>query len=226
MIVDVIIPALNEERSIDQVVRAALATGHVRRVVVGDNGSTDRTAAIASQAGAMVVHAPRRGYGSACMAALDALRPDPPSAVLFMDGDAADDPADIPRLLAELAEADLVIGSRTRGAREPGALTPHARWGNWLACRLIAARWGVRFTDLGPLRMIRWQALEALQMSDPDWGWTVEMQIKAARQGLRCREIPVAYRRRIGVSKVSGTLSGSWNAGLTILRWIAVESRR
>ncbi len=218
MIIDVVIPALNEERSIGHVLRD-IPWGVVRRVVVGDNGSTDATASIAREAGATVVPAPRRGYGSACLAALAEVRRDPPDICVFLDGDYSDHPEELTDLVQPILDgrADLVIGSRARGEHEPGALLPQAIFGNWLATTLIRAFYGVRFTDLGPFRAIRWDALEALQMSDPDYGWTVEMQVKAARHGLRCDEIPVRYRKRVGVSKVTGTLKGTVMAGYKIL---------
>jgi glycosyltransferase involved in cell wall biosynthesis len=172
-----------------------------------------------------VVREERRGYGSACLRALAALRADPPDAVLFLDADGSDDPSEAPALIAPLAEgrADLVIGSRILGRREPGALTPQARFGNWLATRLIRFFYGARWTDLGPFRAVRWDALERLGMRDPDFGWTVEMQVKAAREGLRGVEVPVRYRRRIGRSKISGTLSGAVRAGVKILGTIAAD---
>jgi glycosyltransferase involved in cell wall biosynthesis len=191
--------------------------------VVCDNGSRDGTAEIARKHGAVVVREPRRGYGSACLRALRALEDDPPEIVLFMDGDQSDDPADTAALLEPIlaGRADLVIGSRVLGRREPGALTPQSRAGNWIATRLIAWLYGVRYTDLGPFRAIRYESLAALGMRDPDFGWTVEMQVKAARSGLRSEEVPVRYRRRIGRSKISGTLAGATAAGVKILGTIA-----
>jgi len=219
--VALIIPALDEEAAIAQLV------GQVDReivddVVVADNGSADRTAELAQQAGARVVFAPRRGYGSACLAGIAAV-PDA-DVVVFMDGDGSDDPEQISLLLAELqgTGADLVIGSRTRGPREPGSLTAVQVFGNALACGLIHLLWGIRFTDLGPFRAIRRAALQCLNMADPDYGWTVEMQIKAVQQGLECVEVPVRHRkRRAGKSKVSGTVCGSYRAGRRILAYIA-----
>jgi glycosyltransferase involved in cell wall biosynthesis len=220
--VDVVIPALNEEPALPFVLEA-IDRGLVRRVVVADNGSTDRTAEVARKHGAEVVLEPRRGYGAACLAALAHLTADPPDVVVFLDGDRADRPEEIGEVVAPLraGEADLVIGSRVRGAREPGALTPQQRVGNALACWLLARVYGVDYTDLGPFRAIRWEALRALGMRDRDFGWTVEMQVRAARVGLRHVEVPVSYRRRIGVSKVSGTLRGSLGAGRKILWTLA-----
>lgn len=217
-VVDLVIPALNEEASIALVI-ADLPPGRVRRVVVVDNGSTDATASRAREAGAVVVSEPQRGYGAACLAGLAELRRDPPEIVVFMDGDRSDHAGELLLLLQPIIEghAQLVIGSRVLGQRERGALTPQARFGNALACGLLRLFWGARFTDLGPFRAIRWDALERMKMEDRDFGWTVEMQIKAARSGLPCAEVPVSYRRRIGQSKISGTLSGSVRAGWKIL---------
>jgi glycosyltransferase involved in cell wall biosynthesis len=220
--VDVVIPALDEAESIGMVL-ASLPRPAIRRAVVCDNGSRDRTAEIARDHGAVVVCESRRGYGAACQRALRALEDDPPEIVLFMDADRSDDPADLGSILAPIlaGRADLVIGSRVLGTRERGALTPQARVGNWIATRLIAWLYGVRYTDLGPFRAIRYASLVSLGMGDPDFGWTVEMQVKAARRGLRSEEVPVRYRRRIGRSKISGTLSGATAAGVKILGTIA-----
>jgi len=188
-------------------------------------GSGDNLAVFAlAGMGARVVSEPRRGYGRACLAGIAALSP-PVDTVLFMDADASDRPEDLPRLLAPLIEdgVELVIGARSLDV-EPGALTPQQRFGNALACRLIHLIWGIGYTDLGPFRVIRRAALERLQMRDETWGWTVEMQVRAARLGLRVREVPVGYRRRIGHSKISGTLMGTIKAGWKILWVIAVEA--
>jgi len=217
--VDVVLPALNEEDSLPLVL-ADLPSPPVRRAVVADNGSTDGTARVARAGGAVVVAAPRPGYGSACLAGLDWLRRnDPPDVVVFLDADYSDHPEELPRLLAPILddEADLVIGSRVLGEREPGALLPQARAGNRVACLLIRLLYGHRYTDLGPFRAVRWEALERLQMSDPDFGWTAEMQVKALRHGLRVTEVPVSYRKRVGVSKITGTVKGTVLAGYKIL---------
>ena len=225
--VDAVIPAWNEAEAI-ALVLDALPRPLVRRIVVCDNGSTDGTAEIARAHGAVVVHEPRRGYGAACLRALAALQADPPDVVLFLDADMSDDPAEAAQILEPIltGRADLVIGSRTLGEREPGALTPQARFGNWLATRLLLALYGARFTDLGPFRAIRFRSLLDLGMRDRDFGWTVEMQIKAARAGLRTAEVPARYRRRIGRSKISGTVSGSVRAGIKILGTIAADFAR
>ncbi|HZE20027.1 MAG TPA: glycosyltransferase family 2 protein [Candidatus Angelobacter sp.] len=218
MIVDAVIPALNEEESLGSVLDS-IPRPLIRHVVVADNGSTDATARIAGDRGAIVVTEKHRGYGAACLRALDALAQDPPDIVLFLDADGSDDPSEAAAVLAPIVDgrADLVVGSRVLGRSDPGALTPHARFGNALATRLLALLYGARYTDLGPFRAIRYEALLRLRMRDRDFGWTVEMQIKAARQGLRHAEVPVRYRRRIGRSKISGTLGGSVRAGVKIL---------
>jgi glycosyltransferase involved in cell wall biosynthesis len=223
VIVDLIIPALNEEAALPLVL-AELPTVLLRRVIVADNGSTDRTAEVAKEGGAEVVFEPRRGYGSACLKALAALRAAPPEVVVFLDGDRSDRPEELPRLLEpiERGVADLVIGSRARGAAEAGSLTPQQKVGNAIACLAIRGLYRSRYSDLGPFRAIRWEALEALQMRDPDYGWTVEMQIKAAQRGLRHAEVPVSYRRRVGTSKVSGTLRGTLGASAKILGLLAL----
>jgi len=222
--IDVVIPALNEEASLPLVL-AALPRPPVRRVVVADNGSHDGTARVAAEGGAVVVPAPRRGYGSACLAGLDHLRRnDPPDVVVFVDADFSDHPEELPRLVAPIlaGEADLVIGSRVLGAREPGALLPQARAGNLVACLLIRLLYGHRYTDLGPFRAARWDALERLEMADPNFGWTAEMQVKALRHGLRVTEVPVSYRKRLGVSKITGTVAGTVRAGYKIL-WMVLR---
>ena len=230
-VIDVIIPAYNEEASIPLVL-AEIPRDWVREVVVCNNGSRDRTADVARAAGATVVDQPRPGYGSACLKGIAHLRSKPtdqqPDIVVFLDGDYSDYPEELPTLVQPIIadRAELVIGSRATGDMERGAMQPQQIFGNWLATNLIRMFYGVHFTDLGPFRAIRWSSLLALDMSDPDFGWTVEMQVKAAKQGLRSLEIPVRYRRRVGVSKVSGTLRGTVLAGHKILWTIFRELMR
>ena len=211
----VVIPALDEEQAIGKVLRD-IPEG-ASQVVVVDNGSRDRTAEVARGLGAEVVAELRRGYGQACLTGIAQL--DRPDIVVFLDGDYSDYPEEMSTLVAPLltGEADMVIGSRTLGQREKGALLPQARFGNWLSTLLIRLLFGVSFTDLGPFRALRFDALQRLAMQDRDFGWTVEMQVKAARLGLRAVEVPVRYRRRIGTSKITGTLSGTLRAGHKIL---------
>lgn len=217
MIVDVIIPALNEEDALPRVL-GDIPRPPVRRVVVADNGSTDGTARVAREAGAEVVHEVERGYGAACLKAIAHLGDDPPDVVVFLDGDYSDHPDELPRLLEPIANGvDLVIGSRVERAR--GGLTTQQRVGNAIACGALRLLYRARYTDLGPFRAIRWEALEGLGMRDRNYGWTVEMQIKAARRGLKHAEVPVSYRERIGTSKVSGTLRGTLGASRKIL-WL------
>lgn len=219
--VAVIIPALNEESAIGNVLRAIPAW--VSQIIVVDNGSTDRTSAVARAAGAQVVQESRRGYGAACLAGIRVL--EQPDIVVFLDGDSSDSPSEMERLVAPIrkGQADFVIGSRRLGRCEPGALTPQQRFGNALACTLIRMLWGWRYTDLGPFRAIRYDALQALEMNDTNYGWTVQMQLRAVRLRLTIQEAPVSYRRRIGVSKVSGTIRGVLGAGTKILSLIVRE---
>jgi len=211
----VIIPALNEEDSIGKVLSAI--PEWVDEVVVVDNGSTDRTAEVAYSQCARVLTETRRGYGRACQTGIHAL--DGPDLVVFLDGDYSDYPEEMDKLVEPILrdEADLVAGSRVLGRREPGALAPQARFGNWLACSLIRLFWGARYTDLGPFRAIRASTLKGLGMRDPNYGWMVEMQIKATLQKARVLEVPVRYRKRIGRSKITGTVRGSIAAGTIIL---------
>lgn len=225
--IDVVIPAYNEEASLPLVL-GALPRPPVRRIVVADNNSTDATAEVARAGGAQVVDAPRQGYGSACLAGLAHLRAnDPPEVVVFIDGDFSDHPDELPAVAAPIlaGQADMVIGSRVLGERDPGALLPQARLGNLIACTLMRWLYGHRYTDLGPFRAIRWAALERLGMQDPDFGWTAEMQVKALRHGLRVTEVPVRYRKRVGVSKITGTIKGTVLAGYKILWTVFRYSR-
>ena len=216
----VIIPALNEEAAIGNVI-ADIPEPFRGRVIVVDNGSSDNTAHIAERAGAIVLQEPERGYGAACLRGLAQLAAEPPRIVVFLDADYSDDPTQMTSLVEPIqsGHADLVLGSRILGQHEPGALTPHARFGNALASLLIRALYKVHYTDLGPFRAITWPALERLHLQDRDFGWTVEMQVKAAKAHLRVIEVPVPYRPRKGRSKISGTLAGSFKAGKKIL-WV------
>ena len=216
MRVAVLIPARNEAAALGQVL-AEIPRGLVHEIIVVDNGSTDHTDEVARQGGARVVSEPTPGYGRACLAGIAALDPSSDT-IVFMDADHSDYPEELPRLLAPIQEgrADLVIGSRILHA-EPGSLTPQQRFGNWLACAMMRWFFRVRYTDLGPFRAIRRDALERLDMRDQAFGWTVEMQAKAALAGLRVVEVPVRYRPRIGRSKISGTIRGTISAGTTII---------
>lgn len=211
-----IIPVFNEQKAIQNVLSDI--PGHLEAdVVVVDNGSTDRTVELARQMGARIVHEHRRGYGWACLAGIAALHK--PDIVVFLDGDYSDYPDEMTGLVKPIVEgrADLVIGSRILGNREAGALLPQARFGNWLATWLIRRLFDACFTDLGPFRAVTYPALLQLAMQDRTFGWTVEMQVKAARLKLRFLEVPVSYRRRIGVSKITGTVGGTIRAGWKIL---------
>lgn len=222
MQVAVLIPVLNEEAALPRVLEE-LPTAF--RVIVCDNGSTDRSAALARAAGAEVVTT-ARGYGNAILGGLAHLRAQPPDIVVVCDGDHSVDPADFAALLRpiERNEADFVLGDRTRLAA-PGSMPPQQVYGNILATSLIHLQSGFRFRDMGPFRAIRWAAIEALRMEDPNYGWNVEMQLKAVRAGLRIVEVPVHNRERIGRSKVSGSFRGAARAGAKIL-WSCWRYRR
>lgn len=214
--ISVIIPVFNEQDAIEKVI-GDIPKGMVTEVLVVDNGSTDETARLAANMGAKIIPESRKGYGWACLAGMAAV--DRPDIVVFLDGDYSDHPNEMTELVAPILtkRAHMVIGSRVLGTREAGALLPQARFGNWLATRLIRWFYKVYYTDLGPFRAIDYPALLQLNMQDKTFGWTVEMQVKAAKLGFKSEEIPVSYRRRIGVSKITGTVSGTIKAGWKIL---------
>ncbi len=223
--IKVIIPAYNEQHSIGKVVRD-IPQRWVQEIVVVNNNSTDDTVRYAQAAGATVLQEPRQGYGFACLCGIAYLGQQSPlpDIVVFMDADYSDHPEELPQVVNPILnnEADLVIGSRALGERERGSMTIPQVFGNWLATRLMRWLYGAEFTDLGPFRAIRYAALLSLNMQDQTYGWTVEMQLKAAKQGLRCAEVPVKYRQRIGVSKVSGTVKGTLLAGYKII-WTIIK---
>jgi len=211
MKISVVIPALNEAQAIAEVV-ASVPKDRVARIIVVDNGSIDGTAERAIAAGAQVIHEPRRGYGSACLAGAEAARGS--DIIVFLDGDRSDDPRQLDLIAAPLIQkqADLTIGSRIGGELEKGSMPLHGRLGNRLIVLILRGLYGVRITDIGSFRAIRTRALFNLNMEQMTYGWPVEMIVKAARKGLRLKSIPIRYRRRIGVSKVTGTLRGSFLA--------------
>ena len=211
---------LNEQGSIESVIRDLPP---VKEIIVVDNGSTDNSPSIAKAAGATVIHEPQRGYGKACLSGIEYVSQNlstiDSTIVAFIDGDYSDHPDELIHLITAIAEEDyqFVIGSRSRGEREAGAMHFQAVFGNWLACTLMRIFWGAKFTDLGPFRAIRFKSLVDLKMQDENFGWTIEMQIKTIQNKLRIKEIPVSYRCRIGTSKISGTISGTMRAGYKIL---------
>ncbi|MGY6741522.1 MAG: glycosyltransferase family 2 protein [Cecembia sp.] len=219
VIIDVLIPAYNEEQSIAHVIRDIPEV--VRHIVVVNNNSNDRTASVALSAGAIVLDEPQMGYGNACLKGMAYLAglPAPPHIVVFLDGDYSDYPEQLRDLIRPILEEgyDMVIGSRAKGARESGSMTLPQVFGNWLATSLMRWMYQTNYSDLGPFRAIRWDKLLALEMVDKNYGWTIEMQIKAAKAGLKTTEVPVDYKKRIGVSKVSGTVKGVFGAGYKIL---------
>ena len=217
-IITVIIPAYNEEQSIGKVIED-IPREVVDHVIVVNNNSTDTTVKVASEAGAIVLDEPRKGYGWACLKGIEHSKTLSTELVVFLDGDYSDYPQEIPDVIRPILEQnmDMVIGSRVLGKREKGSLTPQQIFGNWLATRLIRLFYRAQFTDLGPFRAITAESLEKLKMSDKTYGWTIEMQIKAAKQKMRFCEVPVNYKKRIGVSKVSGTVKGTVLAGIKII---------
>lgn len=218
-IIDVIIPAYNEEKSIPKVIAEIPAL--VRHIVVANNNSSDRTGEAAKAAGAVVVFEPQKGYGKACLTAMDWIfrQQIQPDIVVFLDGDYSDFPEEMLDLIQPIREgkADMVIGSRALGNRESGSMTLPQVFGNWLATTMMKYMQGAKFSDLGPFRAIVWKKLLGLKMVDQNFGWTIEMQIKAHKAGLSYTEVPVNYRKRIGVSKVSGTVKGVFGAGYKII---------
>jgi glycosyltransferase involved in cell wall biosynthesis len=220
--IKVIIPAYNEEQSIALVLKD-IPAGLITEAIVVNNNSTDETASVAEKAGARVLTEQRRGYGQACLTGLDYIRQNGGcDIVVFIDGDYSDHPQEMASVLQPIlnGNADMVIGCRTKNNREPGSMTPQQVFGNWLAVFLIRLLFRHRYTDLGPFRAITWQALEKINMQDTNYGWTVEMQVKAVKLRLRCADVPVHYRRRIGVSKISGTVKGTIMAGYKIIKTI------
>ena len=214
----VIIPAFNEEESISLVLND-IPRDRILEIIVVNNNSTDKTANIAKDNGAKVIHEPQMGYGKACLTGLAAAYLLNPENILFLDGDYSDHPQELSSLLVEMDKGnDLVIGSRTLGKAEQGALLPQAIFGNWLSTNLMKLLLGgFHFSDLGPFRVIKTSALKKLNMLDEDFGWTMEMQAKALIHKLKCCEVSVSYRKRIGVSKITGTLKGTFKAGYKIL---------
>ena len=214
--ISIIIPAYNEEDSIGLVLKA-LPRQIIQEIIVVDNGSTDETARVAIDNGARVVKEPKKGYGAACLKGIEGL--DDPDIVVFLDGDFSDFPEEIVSLIEpiEKEDKDFVIGSRMILPKSRASLLPQARYGNQLAVFLIKLFFKHTYTDLGPFRAIRYNSLMSIGMQDTNFGWTVEMQIKAIKRGLRIIEVPVNYRERVGVSKITGTVSGTFKAGIKII---------
>jgi glycosyltransferase involved in cell wall biosynthesis len=219
--VSIVIPTRNEAGAIGRVL-ADIPAGIVQEVIVVDSNSSDDTPGIAASMGARVVSESRRGYGRACLTGL--ANADAPDVVVFLDGDYSDRPAELPLLLAPIAEgrADITIGSRLAGRRSAGAMPWHARFGNWLGAALITILYGVKITDLGPFRAVRREVLDAVALEETTYGWAVELILKGAISGFRIAEVPVSYHPRIGKSKISGTVKGSIGAGWFILSRIAM----
>ena len=221
-IVKVIIPAYNEENAIAKVIQDIPPI--VDQIIVVNNNSTDNTYNVAKTAGATVINELKRGYGYACLSGMRyiSLQETKPDIIVFLDGDYSDYPQQLSQLIAPIIEKDidLVVGARVKALREKGAMTYPQKFGNWLATFLMKLFFGARFTDLGPFRAIKYPKLLALNMQDKTYGWTVEMQLKAVKQKYSYVEVPMNYRNRIGVSKVSGTLKGTIFAGIKILTWI------
>ena len=216
----VIIPAFNEALSIGQVIQALPKS--VAEIIVVNNASTDQNAQVAKEHGAVVLDEKKMGYGQACIKGIKYLEKKPPDIVVFLDGDYSDYPEDMDQIVAPLLKEEVVfsLGARTQNLREKGSMTPQQVFGNALACFLMRLLYQGKFTDLGPFRAIRWQTLQSLEMKDKTYGWTIEMQLKILRRKLNYIEIPVRYRKRIGISKVSGTVKGTLMAGYKIITWI------
>jgi len=221
----VIIPAYNEQNSVGRVIKD-IPPNLVSEVIVVNNASTDETRLEAEKAGATVLDEIKQGYGFACLKGLRYLSDQNPDLVVFIDADYSDHPEEMTQLVEPILnnKADMVIGSRALGNREAGSMTFPQLFGNWLATRLLKVFYGIQFTDLGPFRAIRYSSLVDLDMKDTTYGWTVEMQLKAAKMKLKCLEIPVTYRKRIGKSKISGTIKGTVLAGYKIL-WTLAKYR-
>lgn len=220
--IKVIIPAFNEEKSIAKVI--AEIPDFVEEIVVVNNNSTDQTAQVATKAGANVLTEKSKGYGYACLKGIDYLsqKDKTPDILVFLDGDFSDFPQELTKIIQPIIEGsvDFVVGARVKELRASGSLTPQQVFGNWLVCFLMKILYQSSFTDLGPFRAIRWETLENLKMSDKTYGWTIEMQLKVLRQKISYQEVPVSYKKRIGVSKVSGTVKGTIFAGVKIIGWI------
>ena len=221
-IIKVIIPAYNEAESIGKVIKQI--PGYVNEIIVVNNNSTDETAKNAKQSGAIVLTELSSGYGNACLKGINYIKQQvkKPDIIVFLDGDFSDYPEELTKIIAPIIERDVdfVLGARVKNLREKGAMQPQQIFGNWLATFLMRLFYKSKFTDLGPFRAIKYETLQSLKMQDPTYGWTVEMQLKILKQKHIYKEIPVKYRNRIGVSKVSGTLKGSIFAGIKILTWI------
>ena len=218
--ISIVVPAYNEENGVGQVI-AEIPRHIVSEIIVVNNASTDNTEEEATKAGATVLRELIPGYGRACLKGIQYLRQleEKPDIVVFLDADHSDYPEEIESVIKPILDlqADMVIGSRALGAKEYGSMTPQQIFGNWLATRLLKLFYGIKFTDLGPFRAITYSALIELDLQDKTYGWTVEMQLKATKNGLRCMEVPVRYRKRIGFSKISGTVKGTLMAGYKIL---------
>ncbi|MDD4991149.1 MAG: glycosyltransferase family 2 protein [Paludibacter sp.] len=218
--IGIIIPAYNEEEAVGKVIQE-IPKHLVSEIVVVNNNSTDHTAKVASENGATVLTENRQGYGWACLKGIEyfAMQKIQPDIIVFMDADHSDFPAELPLIIQPILElnADLVIGTRNTGKSEKGSMTPQQIFGNWLATKMIRLFYDEHFTDLGPFRAIKFNQLLAMDMQDKTYGWTVEMQVKAAKMKMHCVEVPINYRQRIGVSKVSGTIKGTIGAGYKIL---------